>query len=337
VPDDVATELASCPGTAFREAEVSVDGQPAGVAPVYPWIFTGGIDPLLWRPIPGVQTLDFVPYRVDLTPFAGLLSDGRPHQVGVSVFNADNYFLVAASLLLYLDHGARQVTGALTRNTLAAGPQPSVREDLHTAADGTVTGTVATRSEREFTLAGYVDTSHGRVETTVEQAVEFSNDQQFVVSAARYVQAIRQRTSVAAQTRTRREDEDAVAERRFSYPLDLTITALANADGSGSQATRITQGFQASQLQEGGEGGRVGTEDRGTGFGVVADTVTTQDTLLFDASGAITGFQDRRSSQSYFSSSSADGCYSRSIAAQDGLLTSVTDGQGCERPGGDRH
>jgi len=54
--------------TAFRESEVTIDGNPAGVAPVYPWIFTGGIDPELWIPIPGVQTLNFKPYRVNLTP-----------------------------------------------------------------------------------------------------------------------------------------------------------------------------------------------------------------------------------------------------------------------------
>ena len=124
VPDDVADELFSCPGTSFREAEITIDGQPAGVAPVYPWLFTGAIDPLLWRPIPSVQTLNFVPYRVDLTPFAGVLSNGQPHQVGVSVFNANNYFLGGGSLLLYLDHGASQVTGAVTRNTLGAVPAP---------------------------------------------------------------------------------------------------------------------------------------------------------------------------------------------------------------------
>src|SRR5215469_8075412 len=59
VPNDVANELQSCGGTGFRETQISIDGQPAGVAPVYPWIYTGGIDPLLWRPIPGVQTLNF--------------------------------------------------------------------------------------------------------------------------------------------------------------------------------------------------------------------------------------------------------------------------------------
>jgi len=70
VPSDVASELQSCSNTGFRETEITIDGQPAGVAPVFPWIFTGGIDPFLWFPIPGVQTLNFTPYRVNLTPFA---------------------------------------------------------------------------------------------------------------------------------------------------------------------------------------------------------------------------------------------------------------------------
>lgn len=65
-PDSVAGELQNCGGGAFREAEVTIDGKPAGVAPVYPWIYTGGIDPYLWEPIPGIQTLNFVPYRLSL-------------------------------------------------------------------------------------------------------------------------------------------------------------------------------------------------------------------------------------------------------------------------------
>ncbi len=52
VPDDVADELQSCPGTGFREAQVTIDGLYVGIAPIYPWIYTGGIDPGLWRPTP---------------------------------------------------------------------------------------------------------------------------------------------------------------------------------------------------------------------------------------------------------------------------------------------
>src|ERR1700683_2786302 len=130
VPNDVDGELYSCGHAGFRETEITIAGQPAGVAPVFPWIFTGGIDPYLWFPIPGVQTLNFTPYRVNLTPFAGLLSNGQPHTVSLSVYNADSYFSATASLLLYLDPGSTQVTGAITTNTLA-GPSPVVTENLN--------------------------------------------------------------------------------------------------------------------------------------------------------------------------------------------------------------
>ncbi len=130
VPNDQAANLESCGNTAFRETEITIDGQPAGVAPIYPWIFTGGIDPYLWEPIPGVQTLDFKPYRVDLTPFAGILSDGAPHTVGISVFNADSYFLATANVLVYQDHGKASVKGAILGNTLSAAPTPVVTENI---------------------------------------------------------------------------------------------------------------------------------------------------------------------------------------------------------------
>ena len=110
-PNDLAQKLNNCGSTAFREGEVTVDGQPAGVAPIYPWIYTGGIDPYFWIPIVGVETLNFKPYRIDLTPFAAQLDDGNPHTVAVSVFNDDNFFAANAALVVYEDHGSTQVTG----------------------------------------------------------------------------------------------------------------------------------------------------------------------------------------------------------------------------------
>jgi len=267
-----------------------------------------------------VQTLNFVPYRVDLTPFAGVLSNGQPHQVGVQVFNANHYFLVAASLLLDLDAGASQVTGAVTRNTLAAVPPLSVDEDLTTAADGSITGTVSTESRRHLTVAGYVMTSHGRVETTVRQSLSFSNDQEFVVADAEYVQNIKQRTRITSTTETKRGHASVETEQRFSYPLDLDISLAFAADGSFSQTTAVDQSFESQENE---------------GHSRVSNNVTGTDTLLFDASGAVVGFRDRESTQRYFSRSHEDGrshednCYSRSITAVDGLLTDITDGRGC--------
>lgn len=321
VPDDAANVVFSCGGTAFREAEVTVDGQPAGVAPVYPWIFTGGIDPLLWRPIPGVQTLNFLPYRVDLTPFAGVLSNGQPHQVGVSVHNANHYFLVAASLLLYQDHGSAQVTGAVTQNTIGAVPAPVIRENLTTAADGTVTGTISTRQQRELTLAGYVNTSHGRVETTVRQTLGFSNEQSFLVSATQYVQKIDQETEIESSVETKGPHSVAHSEKHLSYPLSLDYSFLANEDGSGSQTTSIDQSFDSQEA--------LGGNAVDSGLSRVSNTVKSADTLLFNASGAITGFQDRDSSQTYVARGSGGACYSKSVTSANGVVTGVTDGQGC--------
>jgi hypothetical protein len=181
VPNDVATELESGTNTGFRETEVTIDGQPAGVAPVFPRIFTGGLsDPFLWFPIPGVQTLNFTPYRVNLTPFAGLLSNGLPHTVSLSVFNADNYFSATASLLL---PGSTHTTGAVTQNTLT-GPSPVVTENLNVQPTS-ITGSVRVSSKYIFAISGYVNTSHGKVTTKVAQTVSFSNNQIFNITATK--------------------------------------------------------------------------------------------------------------------------------------------------------
>ncbi|HKT49214.1 MAG TPA: peptide-N4-asparagine amidase [Candidatus Angelobacter sp.] len=318
VPNDVANELQSCGGTSFRESEVTIDGVPAGVAPVYPWIYTGGIDPLLWRPIPGVQTLNFQPYRVDLTPFAGVLSNGQPHQVAVNVFNANNGFSTTATLLVFEDHGSQQVTGEVTRNTIGT-VQPNVAENLTTAADGSITGSVTVTSSRSFSVEGFVRTSHGRVETDVRQNINFSSVQNFNVTNAEFVQNIKQRTTISSQTSTSGRDGGNQSQR-FEWPLELAFTFAVNPDGTGSQTTTIRQQFLSAAAQH---------SDGDDSFSIVSNTVAPSDTLLFDANFNITGSTGQQNSQDFFSDSSADGCFNRKITASAGLLTSVTDGSLC--------
>jgi len=324
VPDDVASELQSCGSTAFRESEVSIDGQPAGVAPVYPWIYTGGIDPLLWRPIPGVQTLNFVPYRVDLSPFAGLLSNGQPHQISVNVFNADFGFSTTATLLLFLDHGSAQVTGEVTENTIGSGPGPSVVENL-TNTNGNITGSVTVTSSRSFRLKGFARTSHGRVETKVQQEIQFSNRQDFNITNTVFVQNIAQDTAISSVTTSRHEQDEAVVTvQKLEWPLQLDFSFVVNPDGSGSQTTTIQQAYNRREVAPGNDGPT---------FSVVSNSVSPSDTLLFDSSFHITGHQNQSNTQRYFTKDSGGECFSRTITAADGLLTSVTDGAGCPHNG----
>jgi hypothetical protein len=235
VPNDQTSNLESCGNTAFRETEIWIDGQPAGVAPVYPWIYTGGIDPYLWEPIPGVQTLDFKPYRVDLTPFAGVLSDGNSHTVAVSVYNANSYFLATANLLVYQDHGSQTVTGGLLRNTLSKAPTPVVSEDITASVGPAYTGTVTVASKRLYEIGGYVNTSHGRVETAIHQTVDFLSKQTFDVTATTDIQNAQQLTTVDSRTITRGGRNSGVVLKHVSYPLTIDYSFLVNADGSFSQ------------------------------------------------------------------------------------------------------
>ena len=321
VPNDVARELQSCGGGAFRESQVTIDGTPAGVAPVYPWIYTGGIDPLLWRPIPGVQTLNFAPYRVDLTPFAGVLSNGQPHQVAVSVFGANNGFSTTATLLVFQDHGSNQVTGEVTLNTIGV-PNPSIVENLNTAPDGTITGSVTVTSSRIFRVEGFVRTSHGRIATNVRQNIQFSSRQDFNITNTAFAQNIKQRTIISSETQTDGHG-GGNASQQFDWPLDLGFTFSVNPDGSGQQTTTIRQQFQSAAVHHGDNGP--------ASFSVVSNTVTPSDTLLFDANFNITGSTGQQNAQDFFSNDSVSGCFSRQITASAGLLTSITDGALCKK------
>jgi len=246
VPNDVSSELESCGNTGFRETEVTIDGQAAGVAPVFPWIFTGGIDPYLWFPIPGVQTLNFIPYRVNLTPFAGVLSNGQQHTISLSVYNADSYFSATASLLVYTDPNSTQITGAITQNTLAASPNPAVTENLNVQPTS-ITGTVDVTSNRNFVISGYANTSKGKVTTKVNQTINFANDQYFSINASHYIQDISLGSSVTATTTTSGGGAATTVETQtFKFPLTLNLYEFAASNGDTDLTTTADQNYTAT-------------------------------------------------------------------------------------------
>jgi hypothetical protein len=316
-PNDVAGELVNCGNSSFREAEVSIDGTPAGVAPVYPWIFTGGIDPFLWRPIPGVHTLNFEPYRVDLTPFAGVLSNGQQHTVAISVYNADQYFSAVANLLVYQDTGSGQVTGAVTTNTIGQ-PDPMITEHI-SSLPAIVWGTLSLQSNRGFTVEGNAQTSHGMVDTKVVQSIDFSNAQKYYVrtDGSIYDQFVGQDTSISSATTTTNGNNVTIDTKQLSWPLALTYDFKANPDGSYQQFSEIHQGFTKNVLVKVN-----GTTTYSSAF---SDAVAPTDTLLVDASGNATT-QGQASMETYQYSNSKGACWNQTIHASGGVLTSVQGG-----------
>ncbi|HZH44707.1 MAG TPA: peptide-N4-asparagine amidase [Lysobacter sp.] len=154
-----------------NEVRVFIDGRMAGVAPLEPRYGLREVAPRALHPLP---------YRVDLSPFAGALSDGNVHDVRFTVGAANSYpsLGIAGALLVYRDPHSTIVSGAVTRNTLHGNPAtPAVTHGL-VDNGGRVTGPVRTFFTRSFVIDGYVDTARGRLWHRVVQDTYLDNRQQ---------------------------------------------------------------------------------------------------------------------------------------------------------------
>ena len=159
----------------YREVQVSVDGKVAGIASPYPNVWTGGWSPYLWSVLPSPTAFDVRPLTFDLTPFAGLLNDGKAHTVDVSVVGVpagQTGWSAPTNILVWQDAHKSVVTGAVT-SYRKTGPTVS-----NTFTDGSLRHLV-TDGKDSLKVSGYLDTSHGRVTTTVERTLTTAIDHQW--------------------------------------------------------------------------------------------------------------------------------------------------------------
>jgi hypothetical protein len=288
------------------------------VAPVYPWIYTGGIDPYLWQPIPGVQTFDFVPFHADLSPFAGVLSNGASHSIAVSVHNTIGSFSVTGALLLFLDHGATTVTGGITRNTLTPVAETTV-ENLSTAPDGTITGTVQTDSSRSFTIAGTVTGSAGKFVNTLTQTDDFTSKGRFDVNGPpQDFQTVKQTTDTTIVSSTKGPTFDNVQTQTLHYPLYITYNYKTAKSGNATQIVNVDQQYIESLLQQ---AGGTPTAQDGTTNGIVSS-----DELFFNAAGSVTGHKSQSETAVFTRAGTTVPCFKRKLVATYNVLTTVQTG-----------
>ncbi len=310
-PNDLATKLVNCGNTAFREGEVALDGQPAGAVPIFPWIYTGGIDPYLWIPIPGVETLNFRPYRINLTPFAAQLDDGKPHTIAVSVFNADNYFAANAALVVYQDHGSSVVSGRLVSNGTSSAPAQSVSENVKSTKSGTA-GTITVTGTHPVSLNGYVITSKGRIYTQVVQSVRFSNLQKINVTSSQFLQHVAQQSTITSRTVTTTKGHAVKSQETFIWPLTVNYNYVATGSSSAKQTALVSQTKNENGLVQG---------TAGVNSWSLLNTVQSSDTLTITPS-ALTP-SNGKSSQQYKALNVQGRCYDKILRSLNYMIVGV--------------
>ncbi|MFD0265226.1 peptide-N4-asparagine amidase [Streptomyces sp. NPDC127106] len=296
----------SCKASAgpYREVRISVDGRLAGIAAPFPNVWTGGwSNPFLWYVVPAPRAFDVRPVVYDLTPFAALLNDGREHRIEVSVAGVpagQTGWSTPANLLLWQDEGRAVVTGSLTRYEEG---EPANSSRFTPATAGTP-HRLDTEGGHRLTVSGRLDTSHGRVTTTVTRTVRNT-------SVHRWTDGENQDALTGTWT-----DEESVTRGPVTTRTARTYTMDGETTlGAGDRLrTVITLGDRAETATL--RGGRT------------VDRTRLDDTYTGDASYTANVPREQRhavgtSTERYrlYGAEAPRGCYDRTVSTVQGVLT----------------
>ncbi|GAA4908718.1 peptide N-acetyl-beta-D-glucosaminyl asparaginase amidase A [Stackebrandtia albiflava] len=167
-PADAGYSCTSADGP-YREVQVLIDGEVAGIAAPYPHVYTGGwSNPFLWYTLPAPRAFHIQPITYDLTPYLGRLNDGEAHEVSVRVLGLDEGITgwsTPVGFRVWQDAASEVVEGGVLSTQTTALSNDSRVE----VTDGETE--VVTDAGHRHTVTGWLNTSRGRVMTTVDRVV----------------------------------------------------------------------------------------------------------------------------------------------------------------------
>ncbi|PRP75551.1 hypothetical protein PROFUN_09037 [Planoprotostelium fungivorum] len=179
VIDAVAPTFQSIGRGPFREVQLYIDGQLAGTVFPYAVIYTGGINPLLWRPSASYGSYDQPTYYIDVTPFLGTLTDDAPHNFTLTVRGMgqnssidDNWFLTG-NLQVYLSSCEERTTGEMKE--YEPGPDTLTPEVLYRFQNNKTAASVRVATTRSLSISAEITSCGNTVEVRYEQYSEYTN------------------------------------------------------------------------------------------------------------------------------------------------------------------
>ncbi|RKO94030.1 peptide N-acetyl-beta-D-glucosaminyl asparaginase amidase A-domain-containing protein, partial [Blyttiomyces helicus] len=179
--DFVTPENGLCPQGAFKELLVYLDGMLVGIDWPIPTIYTGGFNPLLWRPIASPGAFNLPTALIDITPFAALLSDRTVHSISLNVTTANSFWLIDANLHLWLDETSSERTKGGVSVRSVTPTQPRVHSVVEKPGSD---GTFVTTATNTVHLKGWIDRGGVRTNSIVYSHMVFQNCQRFKGEAA---------------------------------------------------------------------------------------------------------------------------------------------------------
>lgn len=174
----------------FREVQVFIDGQLAGVQWPFPVIFTGGVVPGLWRPIVGIDAFDLREHEIDITPWLPILCNGKEHTFeirvagilddgkgsGIITETVGSSWYVTGKIFVWLDEDANSITTGKAPTVLLPAPVISLSQYLTQNADGAnETLSYTTNVKRDVSISALVKSQKGTNLQTWSQSLAVAN------------------------------------------------------------------------------------------------------------------------------------------------------------------
>ncbi|PVH80011.1 hypothetical protein DL98DRAFT_492036 [Cadophora sp. DSE1049] len=230
----------------FREVQLLIDGELAGAIWPFPTIFTGGISPGLWVPIVGVDTYDLPNFEIDVSPWLGLLCNGKSHTFELNVVGYDSVttlgtvgsnWWVSGSIFLWIDSAGNQTTGSAVQSW-APRPEFDFTPVITTSSGLNTTLWVELNAERSISHTSTVTTSAGSRELIWTQNLRYINIQKF--TAKGYNETLYQLTSGTSTFSSSGDDASAITNS-FSYPLSFTQDYVIPVDPTVVNSTLVAE------------------------------------------------------------------------------------------------
>ncbi|KAL1869630.1 hypothetical protein Daus18300_005485 [Diaporthe australafricana] len=214
----------------FREVQLLIDDRLAGVSWPFPVLFTGGVDPGLWRPVVGIDTYDLPSFEIDVTPFLSLLCDGAEHTFRIQVVGFDSNspdgiatigqnWWVTGTVFVWLDESVNQtVAGSVTSDISAPVFDYLPQLSTSVSSNGTTTNEslwVSLSAHRTVSISSTITTANGTRDVTWTQDLHYSNVQNMTNPA------FNQSLTMTSSGTFEGSSFSGGAQSSYSYPLNL--------------------------------------------------------------------------------------------------------------------
>lgn len=237
----------------WREVQVLIDGQLAGVQWPFPVIFTGGVVPGLWRPIVGIDAFDLREHEIDITPWLPILCNGKEHTfeirvagilddgkgTGVITETVGSSWYVTGKIFVWLDEASSITTGKAPTVLLPA-PVISLSQKLTQNATGAnETLSYTTNVKREISISSEVKSQKGTSLQAWTQTLTATNYGLYTDFGA--VQQNNQSTIGIDQS-----TGAVYYKSSYSYPLYANTTYLVDPSGNFTLDATVIRGLDLS-------------------------------------------------------------------------------------------